>query len=245
MGYSHYRCTITMALLYISLLQSCQSHLNMTEEGFIFGAKQWKTYFGIEVEEAHLPQDIDAILSTKCPFLLDGETNRQKVKDNHLLVLMPTKVDGDPFTLNKLGELIKPFFPKNDQGYRYYSEHVKVTIGDKEPIRAPYWFLMPRTILKDSRNKSYTSQKNLVAWYTQQGYVLPHALEVATVLLVHYVSNGERLLANNPWTYTRCKEVDIDGHTYVVGGFESQGFHIDFDEHFDCYHYGMSCCRRL
>ena len=58
-----------------------------------FGAAAWKEYFSVEVnEEPPLPDDIEDILNAEAPFLLEGETERQRVRDNHLLVLIPAKV---------------------------------------------------------------------------------------------------------------------------------------------------------
>ena len=64
-----------------------------------------------------LPDNIEGILNSKAPFKLEGEIRRQRVRDNHLLVLIPARVDNAPYTLNKLGELTKAkLFPNNAEG---------------------------------------------------------------------------------------------------------------------------------
>ena len=67
--------------------------------------------------EPKLPSNIEAILNSEAPFTLDNETSPQRIRDNHLLVLIPAKVNGEVFSMNKLGELVKRYFPGNEEGY--------------------------------------------------------------------------------------------------------------------------------
>jgi hypothetical protein len=193
------------------------------------GEVEWKHYFG-EVEPApDLPQDMVAILDSACPFWPE-----ERVKDTHLLVLMPATVDGKSFTLNLLRELIQR--PKSDghkMKYRYYGSGVKEQLGAASSA-ASYWLLMTRDVLPGSRDKSYTDQKELIAAYASRTglpYELPKILEAATAILTHHVRNGERLYSDNPWTYTRCQELIVgpeedEEYPSVVGGFESSGLRV-------------------
>jgi hypothetical protein len=201
------------------------------------GEVKWKHYFG-EVEPApDLPGYIDDILDSACPFWPE-----KQVKDTHLLVLMPATVDGEPFTLNLLGELIQR--PKNgghETKYSCYTYAVKAQFGAASPT-ASYWLLMTRDVLPGSRDKSYSDQKELVADYARRTglpYELPKALEVATAILTHHVRDGERLYSASPWTYTRCQELIRSAweagteYPIIVGGFDSPGL--------DIYKYGCDC----
>lgn len=67
-----------------------------------FGKKQWKQYLGEIGPAPRLPAEIGEILSRPCPFW----PNKQ-VKDTHLLVLIPAKVNDKLFSLNLLSELIQ------------------------------------------------------------------------------------------------------------------------------------------
>ena len=69
-----------------------------------FGKAEWATYFGDIGQEPPLPDNIDAILNSPCPFF--GDKNK-KVKDTHELVLIPATIGGEPLTLNKLQEIIQ------------------------------------------------------------------------------------------------------------------------------------------
>jgi HEAT repeats len=198
------------------------------------GEVEWKHYFG-EVEPApDLPGDMTAILDSACSFW-PGE----QVKDTHLLVLMPATVDGKPFTLDLLEELIEhPKSGGHRTQYRWYESDVKEQLGAAS-LAAPYWLLMTRDVLPGSRDKNYRDHKKLVADHARRTglpYELPKVLEAATVILTHYVRDGEKLYSNDPWTYTRCQELIVDleeeeGDEYpsVVGGFESSGLYVADD----------------
>jgi hypothetical protein len=206
-----------------------------------FGPQEWNKYYGEVGVAPPLPTDIEATLSASCPFWPD-----RKVRDTHLLALLPVTVDGKPFTLNLLKELIQR--PKNG-GHgtkydRYYdASAVKAQIGNN-PSDCSYWLLMTRDVLPESRGKTHEAQKKLVAAHASRTglpYELPKALEAATAILTHHVRDGEWLYGDDPWTYTCCQEVGdfmYEGKTYrgpaVVGGFESSGLSIDRNESGSC-----------
>ena len=180
-----------------------------------FGKAKWEKYFGDIGTEPPLPKDIDAILSSKCPFW-PGKT----VKETHLLVLIPEKVDKKPFTLNALEKLIQS--PKTGHAtmYRYYHDDVKNELGNQS--NPSHWCLMSKDEIPNSRNKNYDQQKQMVAGYPT--YALPKGIEAVTAILMHYVETGERLYTDSPHTYTRCEEkVSNDRYPVVVGGFGADG----------------------
>jgi hypothetical protein len=211
-----------------------------------FGAQAWSQYFGDVGAEPLLPADIDEILNSRCPFcpFWPGK----KVKDTHLLVLVPARLGGLPFTLDLLGELIKsPKGGGHGTQYRRYDSDVKRELGGRSP-GAPYWVLMTRDVLPDSRNKTYDAQKALVASHAdrlRRPYEMPHALEAATAILMHHVRSGERLYADDPWTYTRCQEkVCNNNWPVVVGGFSPGGLFVSI--HYFVYDFhGVSCLRKF
>jgi hypothetical protein len=210
------------------------------------GEIEWKHYFG-EVEPApDLPTGVDDILDSACPFWPD-----RKVRDTHLLVLIPATVDGKPFTLNLLGELIQR--PKNgghETKYRYYNLAVRAQFGAAS-LAASYWLLMTRDVLPGSRSKTYVAQKALVADHARRTglpYELPIALEAATVILTRHVRDGKRLYGDNPWTFTRCQErVLHESRCYpvFVGGFRSSGLGVDADSYNDDADGGVAGCRKF
>ena len=206
-----------------------------------FGAAEWKQYFGDVGSAPDLPSDMATILNSPCPFWPG-----KQVKDTHFLVLIPATVGGVPFTLNQLGELVqRPSHGGHSTKYSYYSDLVKAQIGEQSSSRS-YWLLMTRDVLPDSRSKAYDDQKKLVAAHASQGYALPSGIEAATAILMHHAREGERLFGDDPYTCTRCLDVDKDGDPLAVGGFESSGLHVFFLNIYDsdCYG-GVACCRKF
>jgi hypothetical protein len=153
-----------------------------------FGASAWQQYFGEVGSAPDLPSNIDDILGSACPFW-----SGKKIRDTHLLVLIPATVDGAPFTLNLLKKLIE--HPKNGgyrAQYRYYGDNIKAQLGAVS-LAASYWLLMTRDVLPESCSKKYAEQKKLVADHAKRTglpYELPKALEAATAILAHHVQNG-------------------------------------------------------
>lgn len=232
-----------------------------------FGVRAWRECFGVDVgQEPALPADIETILNAEAPFLLEDEQHRQRVRDNHVLTLIPGVVDGELFTLDRLGALLlynrtKRFnaFQNNNSsdlgskshGYRYYSETLTSEIRQAPLSTAPYWLLLSKTILRDSRNKSFAEQAEQLSRYHEAGYRMPYALEVATSLLCHYAQSGtkrECLYANQNdrglWTYTRCLNMDANRSPVSVGGFGPLCLPTQIHIHKRVYH-GVSACRKL
>ena len=168
--------------------------------------------------------DIDLVLNSSCPFWPGS-----KVKDTHLLVLVPKMVSGRPFTLNFLGELIKnPNMRGYGAKYRTYGSAVQRELGGGSPNRS-YWVLMTRDVLPGSRGMSHEDHEELVSAHVQRTdlpYGMPRTLEAATAILLHYAHTGKRLYTDNPHTYTRCRErvYSYPGeYPVVVGGFSPRG----------------------
>ena len=215
----------------VSSLSSLHT-LPLPVSDLIFGEKAWSQYFGEVGEAPPLPVHIVDTLNSACPFWPD-----RKVKDTHLLVLIPATVDGKPFSLNLLRKLVQsPQGGGYSTRYRVYDREVQEQFGTQPPGHS-YWVLMTRDVLEGSRDETYTSQQALVAQHagrTGLYYQLPGVLEAATVILSHYVRSGERLYSDNPCTYTRCRDMDIDralgsGSFLTVGNFLSEGLSVSRD----------------
>ena len=194
---------------------------------FQMGKPAWERYFGNVGASPQLPSDIEKIMDGACPFWPGN-----KVRDTHMLVLIPEQVSGKPLTLDYLGKLIElPQGGGHATKYRgdWYTKYVRPEIGN-QVSDSSYWVLMTRDVLPGSRWKSYEAQCALVADHAKRtglAYEVPGALESAVVMLLHHVRSGERLYSDNPWTYTRCREKNEAGDPVVVGGFSSEGLVID------------------
>ena len=207
-----------------------------------FGKVEWEHYFGVVPDEPSLPNNLDEILNALCPFSGD---DRVKVKDTHMLVLIPATVAGEALNLNRLQELIQN--PKeNSSGhvtkYDHYDNDVRDAHGNTGPGRS-YWVLMTRDVIPGSRKNVYSEQKKLVRQHEGVGYTLPKALEAAVCILVEHVVSGNKLFGENPLTLTRCSEVVLtvtprsetiqDPDPVVFGAFGSKGPFISSDSLLD------------
>jgi V8-like Glu-specific endopeptidase len=179
-----------------------------------FGAEQWATYFGDVGEVPALPSNIEDILNSYCPY------TGKKVRESHLLTLIPATVGGKALTLSKLGELIKS--PIKGCSIKYSA----FDVGEHDKaVNSSYWALITKDVIPNSRNKTYAEQKNLL----KQNYKVPKAIEAAVSVLMHHAQGGERLYSDSPsYTYTRCEEA-MGLYRVFVGGFGSGGLAVDRD----------------
>ena len=142
-------------------------------------------------------------------------------------MLIPNTINGKPFTLNYLEELIKKPKSKYITKYKYYGDLVKKTLGNKS--YPSHWILMTKDTVLGSRSMTYSWCCNMINNYSKRigiPYELPHELDAATSILMHYVKTGERLYNDNPWTYTYSQDVDKHKDPLVVGGFDYNGLCI-------------------
>jgi tetratricopeptide (TPR) repeat protein len=188
-----------------------------------FGKAKWNQYFGEIGEEPPLPPDIQKTLQGPCPFW-PGKT----IQDTHMLVLLPTTVNGAPLTLSRLQELVK--HPKQGPAtqYQYYWDEAQKALGD-QPVSQSSWVLMTKDVIPESRFKNYGDQSKLVeTWRQKTGipYQIPGTLEAAVCILLEHVQSGTRLYSDSPsWTYTRCHEKGASCQM-AVGGFGAAGLRV-------------------
>ena len=199
-----------------------------------FGAKQWRQFFGDVGVEPPLPPDIDKILKSPCPFW-----PHKRVEETHVLTLIPARVNGQPFCLDLLGDLLQHPKTGHKTQYGYYGDAVKAQIGQESPGRS-YWILMSRDVLDGTREKTYKDQ--CVFLNQKRGslpYEPPGMLEAATAILMEHVQSGAYLFGREPLTFTRCKEridsVSVGSNQLGVGGFDPSGVLVS-------YYYGYFYC---
>ncbi len=202
------------------------------------GAKNWKKHFGEVGFEPALPSNILNTLNAPCPYW-----KGKKIKETHLLTLIPATINGNPFTLNTLEELIrKPHGGINATKFRHYCEYVREEIGNNITTHS-YWILLTKDVLPYSQGHSFDWQTTLI----RKSYEVPKAIEIATAALMHQVETGERLLSDHRDTYTRASEKVISNRWHVgLGSFESSGLsitHISTTSGYD--NHGLIVARRL
>ena len=221
-----------------------------------FGTGKWLKHFGKVGDVPPLPADIHQILNGP-----DHLNPASKIKDTHVLVLVPkvvdvTDADGKvknrvEISLASLGELVKTPKEGPRTQYRYFQAHNKANTLVEES----HWVLMKKEILPGSRGKTFAEQQRIVQTHSKTTgipYEMPHAIDAAACCLLNFVSTNTRLFdVDGPEgnTYTRCQEhVEIEGvegkWPLIVGGFASGGLDVgdsDYDSHYD----GVGAARKF
>jgi hypothetical protein len=211
------------------------------------GADAWRSQ-GIEVGEVpRLPASITKeLLESECP-LHPGE----KIKDTHLLVLVPKTVNGEPYSALKLDELCatrkgsgdKLIFDGFDWATFWQSQWWAFA-----PQSRSEWMLIPKSdpdLRKVSADKHFRS-KNISAQEKVHEDHYPEyrevkALEVMTMVVLYYLTNKERLLPD----YLRCEEATSGGRV-CVRFFDRLGLWVLVydDDDFDSAYIGRALARK-
>jgi hypothetical protein len=211
-----------------------------------FGRKEWAQFFNCDVgEEPPLPADIDSILNNHCFFWPN-----KKVKQTHLLVLIPRRVSGRSFTLNELSKLVRCEHLK-DVGTKiwHYDTVVKEALGLQSPTHS-YWTLITCDALPLDRYKIDADQNVVLSdSLDEAGYMVPDTLEMATAILAHRIRSDEDIYPEASHSYVRCREHVTLNSPAIVGGMSSSGLQIYNFESFITHHpsayMGVACSRRL
>jgi hypothetical protein len=197
----------------------------------LLGPDEWKAQ-GIEVgEPPPIPASITKkLLDSPCP-LHPGE----KIKDTHLLVLVPKTVNGEPYTAVKLDELCatrkgsgdKLIYDGGDWATAWkekdwastaqvQSEWVLIPKSDPDPKKVP--------ADKHFRSKNIAAQQKVHDEHYPE-YREVKTLELMTAVLLYDLANKERLAPD----YLRCEEPNASGGRVCVGRFDAYGLWVDVD----------------
>jgi hypothetical protein len=171
------------------------------------------------------------------------------VKDTHILVLVPKRVNGEEYSAVKLGELCagtkgsgdKLIYDGADWANAWKGEAwAQATQAESE------WVLIPKSDpdpgkMKERypsdwagrhfRSKSIAEQAEVHKHY-EADYREARALEVMTAALLNDVVNGEPRILDG-WNYLRCVEPNASGGRVVVGDFFAHGLrvHVGYAAH--------------
>ena len=120
----------------------------------VIGKSVWEHYYGHVGAEPALPEDIEQILYSPCPFF-STFWKRKRVMDTHLLVLIPEHVAGKKLTLDYLlDELIGSPQGSGHKTTGSCPDSISQAVGSKDSGTS-YWVLMTRDVLPGSRYESY------------------------------------------------------------------------------------------
>lgn len=103
--------------------------------------------------------------------------------------------------------------------------------------------LMTKDVIPGSQRKSYDDQREFLRRKGEE-FEVPHLLDAATAILMHYVATGIRLYPNEPSTWTRCQE-RVRSWQVVCGGFASAGLSLDTLDYVDSRSVGVASLRKF
>jgi len=221
------------------------SFFNRAREPQALGKSDWEWFFGDPEEAPPLPEDIQETLQAPCP-IWPGRS----VQETHALVLLPSSLSREPLTLNRLEDLIQqPLNGENRTQLRAYSETARNVAGVERQIQS-VWVLITKDVLPESRGKNYAAQLQMINQLSREmrcKYSLPSALQLSSYLLLHHAKTGQKLLSDEPLTYSRCLRKGKKQWPMAVGGFTEDGLHIAscYDPHSRYDFCGIVAMRKL
>ena len=196
------------------------------------GAASWKVGFGVDVGLVPpIPKEVtQSLLESPCP-LHPG----QKIKDTHILMLVPKTVNGEAYTALKLDELCASRKGSGDRliyDKEEWATAWKSTSWANAPQAQSEWVLLPKSDPdpnvspeKHFRRKDITAQQKVhEAHYSE--YREGKVLEVMTMALLNDVVNGEPRILQG-LNYLRCIEQNASGGRVCVGGVDSSGLGVN------------------
>ena len=209
------------------------------------GAAEWKNGFGVAVSP------VPPIPKWITKELLEGDCELhpgQRVKDTHILVLIPKTVDDKPYSAIKLGELCSK---AKGSGERLIDDRWIRWKGEswaQAPQQESEWVLIPKSdpdpkkVIEDKhfRTKTISQQADVYGRYAAH-YREAKALEVMTAALLNDVVNGERILSD---CYIRTQELDASGGRIVVGYFNASGLEANAYDAYDRPNVGGALVRK-
>jgi hypothetical protein len=208
------------------------------------GPDEWKSQEIVVGAVPPIPASITkALLNEDCP-LHPGE----KIKDTHVLMLVPKTVNGEPYTALKLDELCAKRKGSGDKLIIDNFSSWKSQEWAASPQAASEWVLIPKSdpdpdkvlALKHFRNKNIAGQQKVHTDYYPE-YREVKTLELMTAALLYDLVNKERLLPD----YLRCEEPNPSGGRVCVG-FCAYGLGVgDDDDGLDGVFIGRALARKL
>lgn len=178
-----------------------------------FGVETWSKIGSMEGSPV-APESLLRHLNAPCPFWPD-----KRVKDTHVLLLVPGMVNGKPMTLSSLKEAVEKALHISGQQDSYFfgGQH------DAQPIGDSYWILVTVQPIPHSSLKTLEEQKNMLSAHQ---YRLPKLAE----MVAFYA--GARF--NEEWdlidgTYTRCQEESAPLCTIAIKSPKSQSDFLDIE----------------
>jgi hypothetical protein len=211
------------------------------------GSEAWRSQ-GIDVGVAPpIPASVTKeLLESECP-LHPG----QKVKDTHILMLVPKTVNGEAYTALKLDELCAKRKGSGDRLIDSRYQSWKENPWAFAPQSESEWVLLPKSDPdpdkvspeRHFRRKDIAAQDEVHKLYPEYREV--KAIELMTAVLLNDLINGEPRMLDG-YNYLRCEEPNASGGRVCVGVFNALGLGVNDVSDADAYDcIGRALARKL
>jgi hypothetical protein len=152
-----------------------------------FGEIEWLKYFGDIGIAPPLPENIDCILDSPCPFF-----KGQKVRDTHDLILVPETLNGAPLSIGLLEAIIqKPKQGNSTTCQFFYTSHIYPPVVDS------HWTLIPKSGVYTTWDECCENEFNqyLEAINSKSNffYEIPSIRDIAICKFMNFVKQPDAL----------------------------------------------------
>jgi AAA domain (dynein-related subfamily) len=193
------------------------------------GPAQWKEAFGVDVGAVPLiPTSITKeLLISDCPI-----EPGKKIKETHVLMLVPKTVNGKPYSALKLDELCSTTKGSGDKLIDDGYDSWKGQSWASTEQAASEWVLIPKRdpdsakVISDKhfRSKDIAAQDDVLSNHYKE-YREVKTLEVMTMALLYDLTHKEQLLPD----WLRCEEPNASGGRVCVGCLDAVGLEVRDD----------------
>ncbi|MCP5508797.1 MAG: ankyrin repeat domain-containing protein [Chlamydiales bacterium] len=179
-----------------------------------FGKAKWAQYFGDIGQEPALPPNIEEILNRPCPIQPE-----KKVRDTHLLTLIPSHVSGKELDTVSIEKLKPHWGPQVRYRSIYHSP-------PEEPSKVSQniWVLMHNSAIYFGKNDDKLCRKmKELREASGLDYQIPNLIEVVTSIVMDNIPHRKIFFMGT----TLCAEKStVNGKTYHTAVTYSEGVYI-------------------
>lgn len=156
------------------------------------GVAAWE-HLGDIGEEPPIPPSYLAFLNEPAPPALGLEEFGSTIGETHILVLIPATLNGEPLTLDRFNAFLKSHDAPKMPSW--------CSLSGPMATRRSYWALISKGCIKDSNNKTFSQQCELIR-QLGNNYQVPSLIEMVFGMYLQHRAHKDNLYVS---TRTRCK----------------------------------------
>lgn len=172
----------------------------------------WEKYFGLVGPQPPVPIEMQAAWEKDCPYW-----SGKKVKETHVLMLIPEMVGGQNLDLRLWIKLLKN--PKSGNALSSINLESDINRYYGDQVEASHWVLLTKEAIPSSLGKDYSEQVKLieaVSKKTELKYQVPHLRDLMIFMTMSYVISKRKLYSKERGL-SRCQETMAKVLPAVIG----------------------------